>query len=73
MKVCKNNCRKGACITKACKNANYYKGTRLPTCNHGNPCNACISKYITVMASKLTATIIKILFESISKTSKIKK
>jgi hypothetical protein len=30
---------------KSCKSAKSYKGTRRPTCNNGNPCEACVSKY----------------------------
>jgi hypothetical protein len=28
-----------------CKNADSYKAVRVPTCNHGDPCKACVQKY----------------------------
>ena len=28
-----------------CKNSEGYKGVRLPTCNHGDPCAACLKKW----------------------------
>lgn len=28
-----------------CKNSDTYKGSRIPTCNHGDPCVACVQKY----------------------------
>ena len=29
-----------------CKNANRYQGLRKPSCNGGNPCTVCITKYL---------------------------
>jgi hypothetical protein len=29
----------------SCKNVKRYKGMRPPTCNNGQPCEACIAKY----------------------------
>ena len=35
-----------------CKKADKYKGTRLPTCNNGNPCETCVRKYEEYQATK---------------------
>ena len=29
-----------------CKNSDSYKGVKIPTCNKGDPCKACLQKYL---------------------------
>ena len=35
----------GPATIKRCKSAGKYKGLRPPTCNGGNPCEACLEIY----------------------------
>jgi len=29
-----------------CVSANKYKGVKFPKCNNGNPCKACLDKWV---------------------------